>query len=389
MGRDDNAKRVCVRVTQLIEMEAKYSAHVAATRRLLSLNPDPFQPTKIKIEELIPKRAMGPRNSVYQLQNYVVGVDRGGLVLNSDGSLDLERTFVRINYFDLLKRQTVRNNVQAGISNQPVDFVATRIPRESLAPSLGDGLDTGDDAIWLYAGPDRQALILSRRDAAGQLQLRYVAIANLTQEKSGTIRFERIDWRADLPLRMFEDPKLNTNGAARAAWLADWHADFEWLRALHRTQYSNALIGLHEQFTLHIAPKTDVNANGISDDERLVRSLKQRQRRLAETDLQIFANNHWNFDVRGFNPGGNHGSFFRISTNSTFMLSGDSVPRGLAVDEPYDSLSVVPTVLTLTGNLQRDNEPSESLSKRGFIRFPGRVVSEITNGATSTNGRSQ
>jgi hypothetical protein len=50
-----------------------------------------------------------------------------------------------------------------------------------------------------------------------------------------------------------------------------------------------------------------VNAAGISDDERLLRSLRRRERRLAETDLQIFANNHWNFDVRGFNPGGNHG----------------------------------------------------------------------------------
>jgi hypothetical protein len=28
--------------------------------------------------------------------------------------------------------------------------------------------------------------------------------------------------------------------------------------------------------------------------------------------------------VRGFNPGGNHGSFFRVSTHSTFMVAGGS-----------------------------------------------------------------
>ena len=106
-----------------------------------------------------------------------------------------------------------------------------------------------------------------------------------------------------------------------------------------------------------------------------------RQRGLVETDLLIVANNHWNFDVRGFNPGGNHGSFFRISTHSTLMFAGGDhtgIPRGLAVTEPYDSLSVVPTILALTGNLQSDNTPVESLTRRGFQKFPGRVVQEVT-----------
>jgi hypothetical protein len=49
----------------------------------------------------------------------------------------------------------------------------------------------------------------------------------------------------------------------------------------------------------------------------------------------------------------------------------------LAVIEPYDSLSVVPTILALTGDLQSDNRPVESLAKRGFNRFPGRVIPEI------------
>jgi len=50
----------------------------------------------------------------------------------------------------------------------------------------------------------------------------------------------------------------------------------------------------------------------------------------------------------------------------------------LAVTEPYDSLSVVPTILALTGNLQSDNTPVESLARRGFQKFPGRVVQEVT-----------
>lgn len=378
MGRDDNARRICLHVTQWTEMAAKYAAYVGAMRRLLSLHAETFVPAKLKIAELIPKSAMGQRNSVHNLQNYVVGLRGEGIVLKSDGSLDVERSFVRINYFDLLKRQSVRNNVQPGISSQPIDFLATRIPREWLKPLLSDDLQPDSDPIWLYGGPDRQVLILPRSEGSGQLQLRYLPVANLTQDEQGTVRFERLDWRSDLPLRIFEDARLDTNGIDRAAWLNNWHTDGEWLRALHKTQYSNALIGLHEQFTQFVAPNTDVDGDGISEDERLVRSLRRRQRRLTETDLQIFANNHWNFDVRGFNPGGNHGSFFRVSTQSTFMLAGNGVPRGLAVNDPYDSLSVVPTILALTGNLQSDNSPSEDLSRRGFRKFPGRAVIEIT-----------
>lgn len=380
MGRDDDARRICLHVTQWSEMEADYAAYISAMRRLLSLHPETFQPAKLKIEELIPKEAMGQRNSIYDLQNYIVGSGTDGLVLNPDGTLNVESSFVRINYFDFLKRQGVRNNVQPEISNEPVDFLATRLPREAVAAALPDELKPDDDPVWLYAGPEQQALVLARGEASGKLQLRYLPIAHLTQDGSGAIHFDRIDWAAGLPLRMFEDARLELPGNDRVSWLSGWHTDDEWLRALHKTKYSNGLIGLHEQFTQFVAPATDANASGISEDEKLLRMLRRKERRLTETDLQIFANNHWNFDVRGFNPGGNHGSFLRISTHSTFMLAGGErtgIPRGLAVTEPYDSLSVVPTILALTGELQPNDRPVDSLARRGFQKFPGRVVSEI------------
>jgi hypothetical protein len=92
------------------------------------------------------------------------------------------------------------------------------------------------------------------------------------------------------------------------------------------------------------------------------------------------ANDHWNFDVRGFKPGGNHGALFRISTHSTLMLAGGdktTIPRAMVVEEPYDSLSFVPTVLALTGNLRDDNTPISVLWGKGFRHFPGRPIKEV------------
>jgi len=380
MGRDDNARRICVVAAQWTVQVKEYSAYLATMRNLLSLRSNNFDPAKIKITDVIPPDSMGQRNSIYDLQNYVVGAGRDGLVLKSDGSLDLERSFLRLNYLTLIHEQEVRNNVQQGISNRPVDFIATRISRSAIATDLREDLQPDDDVIWLYGGPDRQALVLPRGEAQGQVRLRYLPIAHLTQDEQGAIRFDRVEWQTGLPLRILDDPRLDVPLNGRLAWLSDWHTDLEWLHAMHKTQYSNGLIGLHEQFTLFPAPGTDETEAGLSGDERLLHRFRRRQRRLVETDLLIVANNHWNFDVRGFNPGGNHGSFFRISTHATLMFAGGDgtgIPRGLAITEPYDSLSVLPTILALTGNLQSDNRPVESLARRGFTRFPGRVIPEV------------
>jgi hypothetical protein len=46
--------------------------------------------------------------------------------------------------------------------------------------------------------------------------------------------------------------------------------------------------------------------------------------------------------------------------DSTFMIAeGDKtgLPQATVVDEPYDSLSFVPTLLVLTGNLRDDSSP--------------------------------
>ena len=379
-GLDDAAKRVWVELDRWQRQRRNYGEYVLALQNLVTLSSEAFDPKKIKIDSIIPKMSMGDRNTIYQLQNYVVGIGPDGFALNSDGSLNLAKTFVRIDYFSLLHGVSVRNKVQRGIGNRPVDLIATRLARELVLPLIEDR-DINEDVIWVTAGVNRQALLLSRTSADGELSLRYLPISNLTQDANGQLQFKIISWQAGLPLQIFEDSNLNLpSGVERTAWLSEWHTDSEWLQALHKTRYSNGLVGLHEELARHTIEKLSTADASLSDQERSMRSFARRQRELVEPDLLIVANDHWNFDVRGFNPGGNHGSFFRISTHSIFMLAGGAktnLPHGFIVDTPYDSLSFVPTLLEITGNLRDDSNPVPELWEKGFRTFPGHVVKEL------------
>ncbi len=379
LGLDDQKKRVFSQLERWVSQERDYAEYAYTLRNLLALRQEGFSPTKLKVEDLIARNSMGEHNSIFQLQNYIAGVAPGGFLSNPDGSLDMQKSFARVDYFSLLREITVRNNVQRGVSNRPIDIVATHISSDLVLPKL-DERAIHPDVIWVNGGPEKQALIMARDDLHGDLSFRYLPIKNLTQDAAGRVQFEGVPWQPGLPLRIFEDNQLAVPGKDRETWLSEWHTDIEWLRALHRTEYSNGLIGLFEEVAQHRIQRLSPEEPGISADERLMRRYLKRQRELAAADLLLVANNHWNFDVRGFNPGGNHGSFFRISTHSTFMLAGGDntgIPRAAVVEEPYDSLSFVPTLLALTGNLRDDNNPISALWDKGFRRFPGRPVKEV------------
>ncbi len=381
-GRDRDSQRDFARLNSMKADERQYTEYARTLSNLLALRRETFAPAAIRVEEIIARGAMGDQNNIYQLQNYVVGTASGGLALSPDGSLDLQNSFTRVDYFSLIGGVSVRNNVQPGVENHPVDFIATRLPDTNLGSSF-DVDPKVENVVWLDGGLDNQALILSRTTTDGQLLLRYVPIANLREDAAGRITFERVKWRASLPLKIFEDAQLAlTTNTTRADWLDGWHTDLEWLRATHLTKYSNAVVGLQEQFAVHDIESLNPDAPGITADESLMRRFRRRQRQLVTTDLLILANDHWNFDVRGFNPGGNHGSFFRISTHSTLMFSGGAatkIPQGLVIEEPYDSLSFMPTILALTGEMQDGGALIPALRQRGFRPFPGRVINDIFN----------
>jgi hypothetical protein len=152
------------------------------------------------------------------------------------------------------------------------------------------------------------------------------------------------DWHPGLPLHLFEDAQLHPpEGMDRASWLSDWHSERDWFQAIHMCQYSNAVIGITEE----LSPIAD-NVPGPKGIDPIMLRYELRRRELVQADFHVFAADHWNFNVRNFNPGGNHGGFFRISTHSVWMMAGAGLPTK-AIQEPYDSLNFASTVLMLLG----------------------------------------
>jgi hypothetical protein len=336
LGRDKDGRRAAVQVTTWRAERRGYAEYGSVLYRLLGLTPADFDPGKFKITELIPPKSLGPLNSLWDLQHYVTGLAPGGLALRVDGSLDRDRSFRTVDYFSALRSISVRNNVQSAVAPQPVDFIAVRVPREALANVLAAPDQPDRDAIWLFRDADHQALVLSRGE-----ELRYMPVMRLAANSDGSVNFEPAAGGPGFPLQLFEDAQWNVAAADRAAWLGQWHDQHDWLNAVHRTRYSNGIISLTEELL-----------DTSSSPENPLDGYRERKRQLRRTDLLVLANDHWNFNVRGFNPGGNHGSFLRDSTHSVLLIAGGQdtgIPQGLRVEAPYDSLSFVPTVLTLMG----------------------------------------
>jgi len=278
-------------------------------------------------EQSIPRRAMGDFNTIHQLRNYAVSLAPGGLALEADGSLDWQRSFRRVNYFAYFTGVQVRNAPQPAVGTRPIDFVAARVPREELVRSLAPDLAPDDDGVWLYKGEQSQALLLRRGD-----RIRYLPLKELVESREGELRFSIVPAQPGLPLTLFED--------LGAEWLGQWHSQREWMQAAPRCAYSNAAIGLLTEMS---QPKTPPGAGPWSE-------FQWNERRSTAADLLLMASNHWNFNVRGFNPGGNHGSFFPVSSHATLLFAGGSrtgIPRGLKITEPYDGLSFAPTIKRL------------------------------------------
>jgi hypothetical protein len=325
-GEDKAARRLADELQAWVHEYASYTSYVAHLRALLALNPDPQRPLHENISALVPELALGDNNTIADLQHYVVGPSPAGLALDSAGRLDPERSFRYVDNFEVLAAQTIRNNPQPALSSKPIDFMAAALP----------DIDS-HHAYWLYGDEAHQLMILT--DANGNIAVR--PVAHLHQDQQGKVSWSAQPWAPGFPLHLFEDPQLQVGD--RAGWLSGWHTEGEWLNAIHKCEYSNGVIGITEE----LSPIAD-NVPGPPGISPVMLRYERRRRELVQADFHVFASDHWNFNVRFPNPGGNHGAFFRISTHSVWMLAGPGIPVKV-MQEPCDSLNFASTILNLTG----------------------------------------
>jgi hypothetical protein len=338
LGEDKVTRRLLAELDAWQSERAAYTSYLTHLRNLLELEPDDIHPFRGNVEDLVPPLALGDNNSVRELQHYIVGPSPDGLVLNPNGSLDEEQSFRYVNYFPLLVAQHVRNNPQPALSDHPVDFIDMRLPDEVYSHDVS----ALQHAYWLYGDENSQIIILTDP----QNRIKAVPVEHLTQDANGAIHYDSGRWRPGLPLRLFEDLQLRLpqGSTDRGLWLSKWHTEREWLEAIHLCHYSNGVIGVTEQ----LSPVAD-NIPGAPGMNPLMLRFERRRRALVQADFHLFAADHWNFNARDFNPGGNHGSFFRISTHSVWMMAGAGVPAHRVIETPYDSLNFASTVLSLAG----------------------------------------
>jgi hypothetical protein len=286
---------------------------------------------------------LGDPNTIFDLQNYVAGPGPTGLVLDANGDLDEAQSFRHVDYFRLLASQRVRNVPQRELSARPIDFLVAGLPSSGLPPSTEDG-PPPDFAIWLYADEEHQLLELVRNK--GDLEeIRLIPVTHLSQARDGKVVYETGEWTDGLPFRLKEDPALDLpQGVEVNAWLSEWHSETDWFRAIYACRYANGVVGITEE----LMPIADVMPKRPSVAP-LLQQLELRRRQLVQADFHIFASDHWNFNARNFNPGGNHGSFFRQSTHSVWMMAGVGLAPGIRYKEPADSLNFGSTVLQYVG----------------------------------------
>jgi Type I phosphodiesterase / nucleotide pyrophosphatase len=357
-GTEQASRRDAVEVQEWKDQAKRYEDYLVRLKTLAALHPGDDEVLHGDMEHLIPPRSLGDANDIYDLQHYVVGPAANGFVVDSGGHLDEAKSFRYVDYFTLLASQRSRNNPQSNVTVQPIDFTATSLPLNEVTQKLGSLPGELIEALWLSDGEEHQLIELVCAIGEDRIAIQLIPVAQLHQGPDRELSWEGRDWSPGLPLELLEDPALDITGNInRGEWLSQWHTEREWFSAVHRCRYSNGVIGITEEMlppSRAVPPAVNLDA--------APRDFEILQRGLVQPDLEVFANDHWNFNVRNFNPGGNHGSFLRISTHSVWMMAGAGIPAGRRIEEPYDSLDFASTILKLLARPAPLPERAVSLS---------------------------
>jgi hypothetical protein len=341
-------------------------------------------------DEFIPKRYFGPRNTVFQLSHFTIGLDANLHWIET--TVDPRGRTVPMDYFSILSHYRAPNPPASGEPN-PVDLIVRALPADGLRPALvaRGWLEPPTElrqAIWILstrsndASRGGQALLLQAADG----RLSYRPVRNLLQAADGNFAFEPAD---DLdPLGLLHDPGLGlAPGASPLGWLASFHTQQEWVDAAYATRYNLAPVVFADIAALNTPaflanPEFQQALTGFPDDETKQRYLRGLAWKYSSQlpDLLLWSNYLWNFSSKSHTAGGSHGGLTPLVSRTAFLLWGGAdfhLPAGLEVEAPGTTLDVAPTLAQLMGMLDSNRRvirQAGAVSERPFLPFPGRPL---------------
>lgn len=354
--------------SRLASESRRFRDQAVTLRRLLALPLEEeewrrFIGSGFKIDEVIPKGYFGPPNSLEQLGRYPVGWSRPAAERWSQPD---EESFRTLNYPELIAGYRALNPDAYG-NHYPFDFLVAGIPPEDLTGWKGPLLR---QALWLLASEERgQAVLLEAENG----ELWYAPLENRGElgrlEEAGAVgRRDPLGYPARLWARWLdprrwvsETAKLDTSLAP--VILADvFRPNFQdYLSVENR---AGALIPL----------------SGSGRRKDLVKALRFRFEQ-ATPDFRVWMRHGWNVNTMGQQPGGSHGGFLPLETQTTFMVwGGDALglKRGRKLAGAYLTLDIAPTLMDAIGRLdpvsRRIVPDPEHLSAPEFLPFPGRII---------------
>ncbi len=374
-ARDDRQLRALDRLWQLVQ----------APDALAWLEAHNFS-----VREIIPKKYLGPANTVLQLRHYTIGLDANLDWVET--TTDDQGRPVPMDYFHILKHYRAPNPPANGEAN-PFDLIVAALPVEAVAATARrqgwlDESVTLCQALWVVSTTENnplkggEALLLEAADGS----LRYVPVSNLTQAPDGSVEFA-LAWERD-PLGWLYDPYFQPpTGEPAAEWFQAFHTPEDWLHASYNTRYSHALGVFSNMFRDNALafvnnPDFQRTLTGFPSAEakqRYVRGLRWKYT-AQQPDLRVWSTWLWNFSSKSYTAGGAHGGLSPQVARTMFYAWGGAglkLRRGLALTEPCTTLDIVPTIAAATGMLAeggRVQPQPGAVRDRAFLPYPGRVL---------------
>lgn len=343
-----------------------------------------------KVTDLIPKKYLGRRNSVYQLTQYTIGLDAD---LNwVETTVDARGRTVPMDYVSVLSDFRAPNPPLSQEPN-PVDLIVRSLPTEPLQAALVQKgwLDPAIELrriIWIVSTSQNnlrkggEALLLE----AGDGRVRYLPILHLRESADGRFTFaphNQLD-----PLGLFYDPAFRmASGQPAFYWLERFHTREEWLQTVHDTGYSIAPLMIPDLAGLNTDPfienpEFQQILTGFPSPERKEEYLRGLKWKYASQspDMLLWSSYLWNFSSKSHTAGGSHGGLTPQVTRTTFLLWGGRafhLPRGGIVEKPCTTLDIVPTLAHLLGMLDENGRlvrQAGAVRERPFLPFPGQAL---------------